>query len=549
MDGESIDFEKNKESETKFESSAGIVKNNFFSMDENQDSLQFKSISAQYDLKNETINCFKVDFLELGDAFIYPDGRRLKIQKNAIIDTFYNATIIANRITKMHQFSDVVVSVQGRNEFYGKGFYLYYDRDSALTKIDIGNIYFDKIQTIANTDIKEETKFKLSSKFDYFGEFRVSSKNDGVICDGYTRVNHSCDFDKSWMKFSDTVLAKNVEIPIPESPISINGAPLAAGFLWKDSEAQDSLVIYPTFLSKKEGESDVFLFSAYGSLTYNYQNKEFILSNGSGEENYTYSNSSLLLNEKTCSLKGKGYIDLGINLSPVITTSYGDIRYDNAESLTSMNLFTKIDIPLPKNISHYMGGVMQEADSLEEYTFSKSTQDRLTDIFSILAESDDKAEKLFKEYDEDKLKKTPSFLNQSYVFPELHLEFYMNKKVAERDAISGLMTKYKRTPVFSINDKIILKRIPMRLLFLQSASNESVQGFEMEIIDELSDLNYSFKYFKEKKNGKLLIQSFDPGYIKNITDIKEEKRKSKNFSYTDAEEGVMYELMLIKKIK
>ena len=46
MDGESIDFEKNKDAETKFESSEGIVKNNFFSMDESQDSLQFKSVQC-----------------------------------------------------------------------------------------------------------------------------------------------------------------------------------------------------------------------------------------------------------------------------------------------------------------------------------------------------------------------------------------------------------------------------------------------------------------------------------------------------------------------
>ena len=77
MDGEQIDFEKDKGTETNFESSAGIVENNFFSLDEKQDSLQFKSISAQYDLKNETINCYKVDFLELGDAYIYPKGKRL----------------------------------------------------------------------------------------------------------------------------------------------------------------------------------------------------------------------------------------------------------------------------------------------------------------------------------------------------------------------------------------------------------------------------------------------------------------------------------------
>ena len=549
MDGESIDFEKDKDSETKFESSAGIVQNNFFSMDENQDSLQFKSISAQYDLKNETINCFKVDFLELGDAFVFPSGKKLRIQKDAVIDTFYNATIIANRITKIHQFSDVTVSVEGRNQFFGNGYYLYYDRDSALTKINIGKIYFDKTQTIASTDIKEESKFKLSSKFDYFGDFKVSSKNDGVICDGYARVNHLCDFNKSWMKFSDTISAENVQIPIEEFPTNKNEAPLAAGFLWKDSESQDSLVIYPTFLSKKESEMDNFLFSAYGTLEYNYNNEEFRLSNNYRDDNYTYAKTSLILNEKTCSLEGKGPIDLGINFAPVELTSFGDIKFDNSNGITSLDLFAKLDIPLPKNISNYFGGVMQQSDSLEEYTFSKTTQERLTDIFSLLSKSEDKAEKLFKDYDEDKLKKAPTFLNQSYVFPELHLEFYMNKKVSGRDAVSGLMTKYSRTPVFSINDKIVLKRIPMKLLFLNSNSNENVQGFEIEIKDEDSDLNYSFKFIKEKKNGKLFINSEDKGYMNTILEIKEDKRKSKNFSFTNGDEGQMYEMMILKKIK
>ena len=549
MDGESIDFEKDKDSETKFESSAGIVQNNFFSMDENQDSLQFKSISAQYDLKNETINCFKVDFLELGDAFVFPSGKKLRIQKDAVIDTFYNATIIANRITKIHQFSDVTVSVEGRNQFFGNGYYLYYDRDSALTKINIGKIYFDKTQTIASTDIKEEAKFKLSSKFDYFGDFKVSSKNDGVICDGYARVNHLCDFNKSWMKFSDTISAENVQIPIEEFPTNKNEAPLAAGFLWKDSESQDSLVIYPTFLSKKESEMDNFLFSAYGTLEYNYNNEEFRLSNNYRDDNYTYAKTSLILNEKTCSLEGKGPIDLGINFAPVELTSFGDIKFDNSNGITSLDLFAKLDIPLPKNISNYFGGVMQQSDSLEEYTFSKTTQERLTDIFSLLSKSEDKAEKLFKDYDEDKLKKAPTFLNQSYVFPELHLEFYMNKKVSGRDAVSGLMTKYSRTPVFSINDKIVLKRIPMKLLFLNSNSNENVQGFEIEIKDEDSDLNYSFKFIKEKKNGKLFINSEDKDYMNTILEIKEDKRKSKNFSFTNGDEGQMYEMMILKKIK
>ena len=78
---------------------------------------------------------------------------------------------------------------------------------------------------------------------------------------------------------------------------------------------------------------------------------------------------------------------------------------------------------------------------------------------------------------------------------------------------------------------------------------EFVQGFEIEIKDEPSDLNYSFKFIKEKKNGKLFTYSSDAGFMNIITDIKEEKRKSKNFSFTDGDEGKMYEMMILKKIK
>ena len=67
------------------------------------------------------------------------------------------------------------------------------------------------------------------------------------------------------------------------------------------------------------------------------------------------------------------------------------------------------------NISHHMAGIFQQSDTLEEYTFSKSTQERLTDIFTILSKSDDKLKNCLK-IDEDKLKKAPAFLNQSIFF-------------------------------------------------------------------------------------------------------------------------------------
>ncbi len=549
MDGESIDFEKKKDSETKFESSAGIVKNNFFSLDETQDSLQFKSISAQYDLKNEAINCFKVDFLELGDAYVVPEGKSIRIQKNAVVDTLHHASIIANRVSRIHEFSDVSVKVLGRNEFNGVGKYLYYDRDSVVTEIPVGKIYFDKINTIASTTIKEEAEFKLSSKFDYFGEFSISSKNEGIICDGYTRVNHSCDFDKSWLKFSDTVVAKNVVIPISEDPMSKKGDELAVGFLWKNSEAEDSVFVYPTFLSRKEGLMDDYLFTVSGEVSYDYDQHSFVLSNNINRSLYSYSGNYLRLDDQSCSMEGKGKVDLGIDLSPVTIETFGDVEYRHNEQSTSLNLIAKMTIPIPKTITNYLGTKLMESDTLDEYLFYKNEQERLTDVFSIFADSKEKAEKTFKDYDEDKLKKTPAYLSSTFMFPDIRLTYFMNKRIPERRAVSGLVSTQKNIPVFSMDDKIVLKIAPLKALFLQSYKQDGLKGFEFEFTEPENNFKYSFKYIKNKKNGKLFLFTNDDGFSKIIFDIKDDKRKSKNFEFMLGDEGMKYELMLLDKLK
>ena len=111
MDGETLDFQKNKGGETSFESGADLSRNNFFSTDAKQDSLQFKSLSAKYDLKTQLILCNSVDFIQVGDARIYPDSSRVRIRKAAAMDSLKNATIVANYITKFHTFNEANVKI------------------------------------------------------------------------------------------------------------------------------------------------------------------------------------------------------------------------------------------------------------------------------------------------------------------------------------------------------------------------------------------------------------------------------------------------------
>jgi len=114
MDGENLEFQKNKGGETSFESGADLTRNNFFSTDEKQDTLQFKSLSAKYDLKTQLILCNSVDYIQVGDARIYPDSSRVRIRKAAAMDSLMNAVIVANYITKYHTFKDAKVKISSR---------------------------------------------------------------------------------------------------------------------------------------------------------------------------------------------------------------------------------------------------------------------------------------------------------------------------------------------------------------------------------------------------------------------------------------------------
>ena len=547
MDGESIDFEKNKGTETSFESSAGIVQNNFFSLNPDQDSLQFKSISAQYDLKNETINCYRVDFLELGDAYVYPDANEVHILKNAVIDTFENARVVANRVSKLHEFTDVTLSVLGRYDFKGKGNYLYYDRDSSRTKLEVASIYFDKIQTRAAAKINEDQNFKFSNKFQYYGTMNIESKNKGVICEGYTRIIHECPFDRSWMFFEDTIIAENVKIPIPEEPLSKDKVSMAVGFLWRDASSADSINVYPAFLSSKDYPSDAYLFNSSGSLFYDYKNNRFEISNTIKDASNIYASNAITLSDAGCAIKGSGKIDLGIDLKPVEMESYGTISYDLKKKKTRLKLTAKLNIPLPKTVISTMAKQYAFSDSLNEYTFDRKTQDDLTDVFTIFGGSRSKAEKIFKEYDEDKLKKAPSYLEATFVMPNLILETYALPKNADGDALSGLRSRNSKIVLFSMGDEIVLKQVPGQVLFLKKTSPNSSSGFELILEDKLMERQTWYKYERVKRNGGLKIFTNDEIVFKSISAIKPDKRKSKNFVFTNFDEGELFQQMMLKR--
>src|SRR5690606_42133410 len=72
-----------------------MKKSNFFSVAENQDSLNFLSTKAQYDLKKSIITCQKIDYIVVADSKVSPDSGKVVIEKYADMRPLQNAQILS----------------------------------------------------------------------------------------------------------------------------------------------------------------------------------------------------------------------------------------------------------------------------------------------------------------------------------------------------------------------------------------------------------------------------------------------------------------------
>lgn len=559
MDKEDIDLEKSNSQQTTFEAGADLNEPNFFSMHDDQDTLQFRSLQARYDLKLQTIFCNKVEYIRVGDAKIFPDSLKVTVRKYAVMDTLFNATIVAPYITKFHTFTNADINVTSRKKYEGKASYPYYDRDSVLTVLPIYKIQYLNSATVAEGEVKQTSHFKLSSEFDYFGNIKIVAASPGIYCEGSTRINHNCNsFDRSWLSFKDTILAKNIQIPISTSPLNDKGTRLAVGFLWKDSESMDSVKVYPAFLSKIQGKEDPIVFQSSGYVQYNLGGKSFQIASKSRLNGDDEIGNLLVFYTETCSLDGFGKIDFGVNLGEVQVQSFGDINFNPQTNKIKMELTTLLKFPMQKDVFEYLGSSLKDLEGQKAVDL-KSKKINFQQYAGYFL-NQDKTNDLFKDYEEDKLRKLPDGLEQSIVLSGLKFEYAQFKtKTNESGFARGWVTRTESTEVDTEGDEVksknrvaiigmegkpVLKDVVMDLVVSQGTNETATQGISFKFSNS-ANKDYLFDYSMVKKDGKLLVFSNDAGLKTLVTEMKPDKRKSKNFEFDWSDESNV-KLILLK---
>lgn len=526
MDELVIEMEKKEEKDVSIEAGVDLAGSNFFSTHKDQDSLNFKAPRARFDAKTKSIYCDKIDYIDIADARISPDSMKITIRKRAKMDPLTNATIVANYVTKYHKFEKADVEITARRAYSAIGEYPYYDVDSNVTYITMKDIGLDtSFQTRASGKISAEQNFKLSKEFDYYGDVSIRASNPQISFAGATRINHSCDkFDRNWMAFKSEIDPKNIQIPVVSEMKDLEGNAISAGIVWRDSPNTDSISLYPTFLSTLINPNDPIVMTSSGYLQYDASSKEFQIGSKDKLINRGEKGNYIALHTESCSMNGDGVINLGMDYGDVLVESVGIVNYNQSTGKTDMNITTRFDMPLDKGPMQDVADRINAIEGLQPMDFNSTTVENAVVEWDGLAAADKFKEEFVQE---GKVKKMPEGLQRSITITGIRLSSYDSNKGQER----GLITNVESAVLVGMFGKPVMKYVPMKAFFQQTYSGLRSDRFMLSLSIP-GGADYFFNYaMNGKKEGVLSILTSDSELSAVITEMKEDKRKKRNFMY------------------
>jgi hypothetical protein len=344
----------------------------FISVHPKQDSLRFYAPAAKYNLRKYIINCINVPFIDVADARLYPDSGKVTIYKNAVIDTLKRAVIVANTVTKYHTIRNVKANIYGRKSYLAEGDYTYLDENDKSYNIHFAKIQPDTSgQTISEGMIPEKDNFKFNDYFSFAGKVFLKATNTFLYYEGGTRIVHSCNLGKSYLKFEGEIDPKDILIPIPKNPVDMNGNAVDCGIIY----SPDSNQVYSSFLSQKivsKNNKDVLLVD--GFLGFDKETKEYRISNKEKLDETSLPGNYLSLGTTNCLVYGEGKLDVGADFGQMKATTVGNVTHNTINDSATFDLVMVLDFFFEKSAIKKMAADFETYfNTLAPVDFSRKT--------------------------------------------------------------------------------------------------------------------------------------------------------------------------------
>jgi len=476
---------------------------NFISINPDQDSLRFMAPKARYDLKAHTITATEVEYINVADAFIYPDSGQVIIRKRAKMDQLTNARVLASYVNKFHNIYNASVNINARRDYTGSGDYDYIDEVKRTLTLHFDNINVDtSFQSYAQGTVIEEDAFQLSPHFDYIGKVRLDANKKFLSFTGNTRILHDCpDVGRNWMGFKDEIDPNEVFIPVADTLLDEMGQAVGAGILMTH---EDPFKLYGSFLSNKLNEKDKDVIVSAGYLFYDQKTKQYQISNKEKIRERSLPGNFISLDVSSCDVNADGRINLGIDNGQVKYQNVGTVTQIGAEHKIELDLMMVIDFFFDNNALELMAEEINTHPDLKPIEIGKTQYEKgLKEIMGL-----EKSDKLISDLNiKGEIKKMPADLEKSLVFAKIKLEW---------DEDIGSYVSKGKIGISNIGKKQVFKYVEGKVELTRKRS-----GDILNIWFKLDDENhYYFQYMRNYMYGYSTNKEFNT----ILMEVKEEKR-------------------------
>lgn len=460
-----------------------------------QDSLNFMSATALFDLKTYVLTCSKVPYIYVADSKIIPDSNKVVINQNAVMNTLYKCLLKTDTVNNYHELYNCSINILGRRSMTGNGYYNFTDKLKNKQVVYFGDIRVnnDK-QTTAKAVIADTSAFVINRHFDFKGDILLTGVKKELNFNGFVLPLHEAPPRSVWFRFNDGINQDSVTLVI-DDPIDADKNPLSIGF----NVANDSTGMYTSFFSRRHAYSDdMILIARSGKMLYDERLGEFKVGDAKKLKGKSYQGSVVTFNEPQQKITGEGKINFNANGDKFKINAAGIITNKLADSTFNLDVIALFDFLLPKEALEMM------ADSI--YNTSRDLPDLANDRYVLKVGLGELAEEknygdVIKKLENDNTVTLLDEFQKTLMFTDLKMLWKPQNRAFV--AIGGL-------GINSIGKKEIAKRLFGKVQITKKRSGD--------IIGIYFETNADTWYYFNFKGKTLSVLSSDESFNKAIKD-------------------------------
>jgi hypothetical protein len=507
MDRDELDLSSNRKAsgdDLMIDTAEDAKRSNFYSIAEGQDSLNFLSPKAKFDLRRGKLYCQKIKYIIVADSKITPDSGKVTIERFANMLPLTRSQILSNYVTQYHQIYNADIKIKGRREYNASGDITYIDEQKKEQVIHMEDIQVDtSYQSIGKGKIAEGTQFFLSPAFEYYGDFEMHANSRYLIFDGGARILHNCDLmPATYFKFRSEINPEEIYIPVDSSLRDMTMTKLGVGVM---ITGDSPMTVYPAFLSDIREKSDRSIIQAEGFLTHEKATGRYLIGPKEKIKQPKLPGNLLALNTSNCEMNGDGRMDFNVDYGVMKFTNVGDVYYRTKEDAISTSGVTVINFPLDE------GSLKSIAEQIEKWPTLQPVDITRTKYEKSLVEilGTEKSDKLISELGlSGQMKRIPD---------ELLATFYLADVKFKWNPIDETFQSQGQIGIASMDKKQLFKYVKGKIEI------EKKRG--ADVLRMYIELDPSVWYYFEYKLGIMNVLSSDKEMGAKMSEIKDDKRR------------------------